>query len=232
MQCIFGQGWKQLKKDGRPDSLIAEAERWCIETTIESACSVPPYSSSVMWEPNEQLLLRAPTRYKKNEGTLYVTPRRVAWQQQGSAQLNPSISYVEIGCKWEERSLPWFTNVELLFSVSIGANTRNISKSTAQDHHRCSCSQRSHVPVYICESTDRERGDQVANHRTTRTHARLERICSPSVNSHVDTGFFSRTNTFSSALTYTDGIESCSSEWRRSKYRQSEELAARGVQCS
>ncbi|KAL1929747.1 hypothetical protein VTP01DRAFT_1885 [Rhizomucor pusillus] len=50
-----------------------------------------------MWEPNEQLLLRAPTRYKKNEGTLYVTPRRVAWQQQGSAQLNPSISYVEIG---------------------------------------------------------------------------------------------------------------------------------------
>ncbi|KAI9022233.1 hypothetical protein CLU79DRAFT_177661 [Phycomyces nitens] len=50
-----------------------------------------------MWEPNEQLLLRAPVRYKKNEGTLFVTPRRVAWQQQGLPQLNPSIHYNEIG---------------------------------------------------------------------------------------------------------------------------------------
>ncbi|OAD74734.1 hypothetical protein PHYBLDRAFT_61213 [Phycomyces blakesleeanus NRRL 1555(-)] len=50
-----------------------------------------------MWEPNEQLLLRAPVRYKKHEGTLFVTPRRVAWQQQGLPQLNPSIHYGEIG---------------------------------------------------------------------------------------------------------------------------------------
>ncbi|KAI8887742.1 hypothetical protein K501DRAFT_241856 [Backusella circina FSU 941] len=49
-----------------------------------------------MWEPNEQLLLRATVRYKKHEGTLFVTPRRVAWQQQGSSQLNPSISYNDI----------------------------------------------------------------------------------------------------------------------------------------
>ncbi|KAI8981827.1 hypothetical protein BDF20DRAFT_863451 [Mycotypha africana] len=50
-----------------------------------------------MWEPNEQLLLRAPVRYKKHEGTLFVTPRRVAWQQQGSSQLIPSIHYNDIG---------------------------------------------------------------------------------------------------------------------------------------
>ncbi|KAI8047662.1 uncharacterized protein B0P05DRAFT_565517 [Gilbertella persicaria] len=49
-----------------------------------------------MWEPNEQLLLRAAVRYKKHEGTLYVTPRRVAWQQQGSSQLMPSIYYNDI----------------------------------------------------------------------------------------------------------------------------------------
>ncbi|CAO3638956.1 unnamed protein product [Cunninghamella echinulata] len=46
-----------------------------------------------MWEPNEQLLLRAPVRYKNCDGSLFVTPRRVAWQQHGIPQLNPSISY-------------------------------------------------------------------------------------------------------------------------------------------
>lgn len=50
-----------------------------------------------MWEPNEQLLLRAAVRYRKHEGTLFVTPRRVAWQQQGSSQLTPSIYYNDIG---------------------------------------------------------------------------------------------------------------------------------------
>lgn len=49
-----------------------------------------------MWEPNERLLLRAPVRYKKHEGTLFVTPSRVAWQQTGSSQLVPSIYYKEI----------------------------------------------------------------------------------------------------------------------------------------
>ncbi|CAO3614396.1 unnamed protein product [Cunninghamella blakesleeana] len=46
-----------------------------------------------MWEPNEQLILRAPVRYKNRDGSLFVTPLRVAWQQQGIPQLNPSISY-------------------------------------------------------------------------------------------------------------------------------------------
>lgn len=49
-----------------------------------------------MWEPNERLLLRAPVRYKKHEGTLFVTPSRVAWQQTGSSQLIPSIYYKDI----------------------------------------------------------------------------------------------------------------------------------------
>lgn len=48
------------------------------------------------WFPNEQLLLRAIVRFKKHEGTLYVTPRRVTWQQQGSSQLTPSIYYKDI----------------------------------------------------------------------------------------------------------------------------------------
>ena len=50
-----------------------------------------------MWEPNEQLLLRASTRYRKNEGTLFVTPRRVAWQQHGNPHLNPSLLYGDMG---------------------------------------------------------------------------------------------------------------------------------------
>ncbi|KAI8082394.1 hypothetical protein BDF21DRAFT_262007 [Thamnidium elegans] len=49
-----------------------------------------------MWHPNEQLLLRASVRFKKHDGTLFVTPRRVAWQQQGSSQLTPSIYYNDI----------------------------------------------------------------------------------------------------------------------------------------
>lgn len=53
-----------------------------------------------MWQPNEQLLLRASVHYKSNEGTLFVTPWRVAWQQQGSPRLNPSIAYNEIACEF------------------------------------------------------------------------------------------------------------------------------------
>ncbi|ORZ03165.1 hypothetical protein BCR43DRAFT_38191 [Syncephalastrum racemosum] len=49
-----------------------------------------------MWEPNEQLLLRATAKYKKMEGTLMVTPKRVAWRQNGSADLNPSFNYKQI----------------------------------------------------------------------------------------------------------------------------------------
>ncbi|KAG2206861.1 hypothetical protein INT47_007618 [Mucor saturninus] len=49
-----------------------------------------------MWHPNEQLLLRAAVRFKKHDGTLFVTPRRVAWQQLGSSQLTPSIYYNDI----------------------------------------------------------------------------------------------------------------------------------------
>lgn len=51
---------------------------------------------SRLWHPNEQLLLRAAVRFKKHEGTLFVTPQRVAWQQQGSSQLTPSIYYNDI----------------------------------------------------------------------------------------------------------------------------------------
>lgn len=51
---------------------------------------------SRLWHPNEQLLLRAAVRFKKHDGTLFVTPQRVAWQQQGSSQLTPSIYYNDI----------------------------------------------------------------------------------------------------------------------------------------
>ncbi|CAO3636561.1 unnamed protein product [Mucor hiemalis] len=51
---------------------------------------------SRLWHPNEQLLLRAAVQFKKHEGTLFVTPQRVAWQQQGSSQLTPSIYYNDI----------------------------------------------------------------------------------------------------------------------------------------
>ncbi|KAI8070870.1 hypothetical protein BC940DRAFT_12002 [Gongronella butleri] len=46
-----------------------------------------------MWEPNEQLLIRVPVQYKKQDGSLFVTPRRVAFQQQGVPRLDPSIYY-------------------------------------------------------------------------------------------------------------------------------------------
>lgn len=68
-----------------------------------------------MWEPNEQLLLRAAVRYKKHEGTLFVTPRRVAWQQQGSSQLTPSIYYNDIGGMYHRRVLLALPLVNLYF---------------------------------------------------------------------------------------------------------------------
>ncbi|KAI9499574.1 hypothetical protein BDB00DRAFT_794531 [Zychaea mexicana] len=70
-----------------------------------------------MWEPNEQLLLRAPTRYKKNEGTLFVTPRRVAWQQQGTPQLNPSLLYSDMGTLSQTPD----TSPKVLLKISVTA---------------------------------------------------------------------------------------------------------------
>lgn len=49
-----------------------------------------------MWEPDEQLVLRSNTKYKKKEGTLFATSRRVAWQQSGSRQLHPAVRYGDI----------------------------------------------------------------------------------------------------------------------------------------
>ncbi|KAI8577586.1 hypothetical protein K450DRAFT_251531 [Umbelopsis ramanniana AG] len=49
-----------------------------------------------MWEPDEQLVLRANTKYKKKDGTLFATSRRVAWQQSGSRQLHPAVPYGDI----------------------------------------------------------------------------------------------------------------------------------------
>ncbi|ORX62646.1 hypothetical protein DM01DRAFT_1002662 [Hesseltinella vesiculosa] len=46
-----------------------------------------------MWEPNEQLLLRVQVKYKKKDGSLFVTPRRVAFQENNVPQLTPSIYY-------------------------------------------------------------------------------------------------------------------------------------------
>ncbi|SAM04691.1 hypothetical protein [Absidia glauca] len=46
-----------------------------------------------MWNANEKLLLRSNVLYKKREGSLFITPQRVAWQQNGVPQLNPSINY-------------------------------------------------------------------------------------------------------------------------------------------
>lgn len=85
-----------------------------------------------MWEPNEQLLLRAAVRYKKHEGTLFVTPRRVAWQQQGSSQLTPSIYYNDIGSMYQPRFL--LTRILLtLLANRPSSNTRIFAQSVAQD---------------------------------------------------------------------------------------------------
>ncbi|KAI8339712.1 hypothetical protein BC941DRAFT_421236 [Chlamydoabsidia padenii] len=46
-----------------------------------------------MWNANEKLLLRSNVLYKKREGSLFITPQRVAWQQNGVPRLDPSINY-------------------------------------------------------------------------------------------------------------------------------------------
>lgn len=79
---------------------------------------------SRLWHPNEQLLLRAAVRFKKHDGTLFVTPQRVAWQQQGSSQLTPSIYYNDIlGKDLFVYDLMLYLMTFFFFLNSIGTNT-------------------------------------------------------------------------------------------------------------
>lgn len=89
---------KRFEKKRSMMELRNETNENGIKTTLKTifCCFLFFELFYIMWEPNEQLLLRAAVRYKKHEGTLFVTPRRVAWQQQGSSQLTPSIYYKDI----------------------------------------------------------------------------------------------------------------------------------------
>lgn len=80
----------------RADEKAGLESNACFKGDDELFFSLLTYSFFNMWHPNEQLLLRAAVRFKKHDGTLFVTPRRVAWQQQGSSQLTPSIYYNDI----------------------------------------------------------------------------------------------------------------------------------------
>lgn len=82
---------------------------------------------SRLWHPNEQLLLRAAVRFKKHEGTLFVTPQRVAWQQQGSSQLTPSIYYNDIQGKFKlllsAKMISSLFSNQVVFDNSIGTDS-------------------------------------------------------------------------------------------------------------
>lgn len=68
-----------------------------LQVDLCSVSSDPfPFVQCRMWEPDEQLVLRANTKYKKKDGTLFATSRRVAWQQSGSRQLHPAVPYGNI----------------------------------------------------------------------------------------------------------------------------------------
>ncbi|KAI8138403.1 hypothetical protein BJV82DRAFT_631379 [Fennellomyces sp. T-0311] len=107
-----------------------------------------------MWEPNEQLLLRAPTRYKKNEGTLFVTPRRVAWQQQGAPQLNPSILYGDIN------SLAQTPETSAKVLLKISATTPTPKDYTFHFTSQKALTEREAVKSQIAELLARARGSK------------------------------------------------------------------------
>lgn len=135
-----------------------------------------PFFFLPMWEPNEQLLLRAPVLYKKNEGTLFVTPRRIAWQQQGTPQLNPSILYNSISGKiltWTEYSSIKQDMNQTIYDSRFTTDTWKSSQSPAQDlDNSGSCTQRLHVPVHIAKGIDRTRSCKVPNYRVIGTSKR------------------------------------------------------------
>ncbi|PHZ12085.1 uncharacterized protein RHIMIDRAFT_313605 [Rhizopus microsporus ATCC 52813] len=116
-----------------------------------------------MWEPNEQLLLRAPVRYKKQDGTLFVTPKRVAYQQQGSSQLTPSIYYNDIaGLAQTPESSP---KVLLKISLKVtGAKDYTFQFTSAKN-----LQEREAVKLQVAELLARARGTSVSATTTTTT---------------------------------------------------------------
>ncbi|OBZ83977.1 General transcription factor IIH subunit 1 [Choanephora cucurbitarum] len=108
-----------------------------------------------MWEPNEQLLLRAAVRYKKHEGTLFVTPRRVAWQQQGSSQLLPSIYYNDINSLAQTPE----TSARVLLKISIKPPTTK--DYTFQFTSAKNIQEREAMKAQIAELLARTRGSTV-----------------------------------------------------------------------
>ncbi|KAG1139245.1 hypothetical protein G6F37_009903 [Rhizopus arrhizus] len=116
-----------------------------------------------MWEPNEQLLLRAPVRYKKQDGTLFVTPRRVAYQQQGSSQLTPSIYYNNIaGLAQTPESSP-----KVLLKISL--KTAGAKDYTFQFTSAKNIQEREGIKSQIAELLARARGSSVTAATTTTT---------------------------------------------------------------
>ncbi|RCI06635.1 RNA polymerase II transcription factor B subunit 1 [Rhizopus stolonifer] len=110
-----------------------------------------------MWEPNEQLLLRAPVRFKKQEGTLFVTPKRVAYQQQGSSQLTPSIYYNNIaGLAQTPESSP-----KVLLKISL--KNAAAKDYTFQFTSAKNIQEREGIKSQIAELLARARGLSAAN---------------------------------------------------------------------
>lgn len=107
----------------------------CKQVIVPFLSYIQPLPLPPMWEPNEQLLLRAPVLYKKNEGTLFVTPRRIAWQQQGTPQLNPSILYNSIsGMILGEPSIQVSSNTnQTVYNCRVATDARKSCQSTVKD---------------------------------------------------------------------------------------------------
>ncbi|KAG2183387.1 hypothetical protein INT43_006393 [Umbelopsis isabellina] len=112
-----------------------------------------------MWEPDEQLVLRSNTKYKKKEGTLFATSRRVAWQQSGSRQLHPAVRYGDIQVQMQSPATD--KNIRL----KIVTNAPESKSYVFHFESARAIAEREAIKTYISESMARARqqaGDKTA----------------------------------------------------------------------
>ncbi|CAO3669230.1 unnamed protein product [Umbelopsis vinacea] len=112
-----------------------------------------------MWEPDEQLVLRANTKYKKKDGTLFATSRRVAWQQSGSRQLHPAVPYGHIQVQMQSPATD--KNIKL----KIVTNPPDSKNYVFQFESSRAVAEREAIKSFISESMARARqlaGDKSA----------------------------------------------------------------------
>jgi len=124
-----------------------------------------------MWEPDEQLVLRANTKYKKKDGTLFATSRRVAWQQSGSRQLHPAVPYGNIQVQMQSPATD--KNIKL----KIVTNPPDSKNYVFHFESSRAVAEREAIKTFISESMARARqlaGDKSAMPASVSTSTNME----------------------------------------------------------